>query len=652
MRPMGQSTVVQRGLTVGRTRQRICARAARALAFLLATSVPAAAAQVDVQFDRAPVHEVLRVLAEAEGINLIVDQGVTGEISMTARGMDARAAMELVTAVRGLHLEQIGNTIIVTTAPTGLSGRSAQPEGASLNFTQRPVGEVLQALAARAGWNLIAQGPLDQEITAWLEGMDPVEALQLVAGAAGLDYQLAGRVLYVKGTTPSPGVRIAVHRLDHVESDRAKELVDVFLPGVRAEVDPATRTLVVQGSEAQLEEAAAFLRSLDKPLPQVLVEARILDVEVDALRALGVEWPEKTVFTGSGASGVLVLDWDPAQLSAALQLLQEQGYSQVLASPKISAVDGQTARMLIGERRPIVTEITDSEGRVFQQVEYIDVGIMLEILPTIAADGSITLDIRTEVSAVDDPSARFPAVRTREATSTVRVQDGRPLIIGGLIQEEERERLRGIPVLSQMPVLGSLFGRRTRENVQTETIIVLVPHVVKAEPGAPLAQTGSAIESTQELVRSLGVPVLSRPEREPGSMAVSIDLLTVSHPAAELQLEREDGRLGYISRIYASTGEYSGAWSVGAAVRYYLAGRDLRPGLRPWIDGGAEYAAPLHDKPTVVYTAGAGFQLELGDNAILELYARFQHPDRPGGLDGLPGRALRNFLSMKLGWRY
>src|SRR5690606_9213522 len=172
------------------------------------------------------------------------------------------------------------------------------------------------------------------------------------------------------------------------------------------------------------------------------------------------------------------LTWDPAQLQATLRSLAERGRSKVLASPKISAVDDETARMLIGDRVPIVTEHTDSEGRVLQSVEFIDVGIVLETEPSVASDGAVTLDIRTEVSSVVDPASRFPTVRTREATTRVRVQDGQPLIIGGLIQEEERERLSGIPYLNELPVLGSIFGRRVNENVQTETLIILIPHVI------------------------------------------------------------------------------------------------------------------------------------------------------------------------------
>lgn len=677
----------------------------------LVGSPPVAGAEVDVSFDRAPVHEVLRVLAQAEGVNLIVDQGVVGEVTINARGMEAREAIELVAAVRGLHVEQVGNTLIVSATPTGISGRMAQPAASRLNFTQRPVREVVQALAERAGWNLISEVPLDQEITAWLEGIEPVEALRLVAGAAGLRYQLVDRVLHIKGSAPPSLERTAIRRLDHVAVAKAKELMEAFYPDVRVEVDPDTRSLAVRGPEGQMAEVEGFLDSLDTPRPQVLVEARILDVDVRALRSLGVEWfgeSGEVGFSATWTPSPYVFEWDPVALEATLELLEEQGYSQVLASPKISAVDREVAHMLIGERRPVVTEFTDPDGRIFQEVEYHEVGIVLQIEPTIAADGSVLLEIHTEVSSVLDPEADIPTFRTREATSTVRVLDGRPLIIGGLIQEEERESLRGIPFLNQLPLVGGIFGRRTTDLVQKETIIVLVPHIVNPEavavaavpgpagpgagaqagpvgagavagpgagsqgsphpgsqatslpgsqgtprPGSPAAaQPGSQIAETREIARSLGRQVFSRPGREREGLALAIDLSSLQRSSAEMQLEREQGNLSVISRLYASTGSSGGAWSLGAAFRYYLSGDWPSQSFTPWVEAGADYAWPLQAKPMFVYSAGAGVRLGLGEQGLLELYARHQEPGRKDGLAGLPGRREKQTIGVRMGWRY
>lgn len=619
------------------------------------------AAEIDFRFDRAPVHEVLRVLAEAEGINLIVDDGVDGEVSMSARGLSPREAIELVAALRGLYLEEVGNTLIVSTEPKGLSAKLGRAES-SYNFTQRPAGEVLQALARRAGWNLIAETRLDREVTAWIDGMDDVEALRLVAKAAGLSYQLIDGVLYVKepDSNENEQVQIAIHRLDHVSPTRAGELVRAFVPGVHVEVDEATRSVIVSGTRRDLAEVADLIGSFDTARPQVLVEARILEVAVDALESLGIEWSQLITFAGSGTPATFQMDWNPAQLEATLRMLAERGRSKVLASPKISAVDDESARMLIGDRVPIVTEHTDPEGRITQTVEYLDVGIVLEIEPRIASDGSVTLDIRTEVSSVADPTSRFPTVRTREATSRVRVQDGRPLIIGGLIQEEERERMSGIPYLNQLPIVGSLFGRRVTENVQTETLIILIPHIVhdKGESRAGERTVGrdARSERTARELEALEAGPLSRLQPVAGSkdrpLTVSVELLTLGDQATEVQIERESARTSLISRLYAGIDNGRAAWSVGGAFRLYAGDEGPAPYMRPWVDGGLEYASTTDDVPVWVFTAGAGLKMSIGDGGMVEFYARRQEPSRESAFSGLPGRSTPNLLGLKLGWRY
>src|SRR5690606_8651404 len=120
-------------------------------------------------------------------------------------------------------------------------------------------------------------------------GMDHVEALRLVAASAGLRYQLTGGVLHITGTVADGGNDlIAIYRLDHVDVQRARALLEVFVPSARVESDPATSSVIAMGSREILENVAAFLKGFDQPKPQVLVEARILEVGVDALDALGV----------------------------------------------------------------------------------------------------------------------------------------------------------------------------------------------------------------------------------------------------------------------------------------------------------------------------------------------------------------------------
>ena len=251
--------------------------------------------------------------------------------------------MELVAAVRGLHLEQVGNTLVVSTEPKGLSAVEEVLAGPGMRFTRRPVGEVIQALSDRAGWNLISEVPLDGEVTAWLDGMDYVEALRLVASAAGLRYQLVDRVLHIKdGRADELHERVAIHRLDHVDPEKAKELVESCArrTGRRGYEDVQSCCAWFSGRARGGRGVSARVRhrpSASARRGPHFGSGRGRDDDVGS-RMVGT-----VAFGGAGTPTAWELTWNPAALQATLRSLAERGRSKVLASPKISAVDGEPA---------------------------------------------------------------------------------------------------------------------------------------------------------------------------------------------------------------------------------------------------------------------------------------------------------------------
>ena len=621
------------------------------------------AGPVDVELDRAPVADVLRLLAAAGGVSLIVDESVSGELTLSLRGMEALDAIELIASMRGLSLERVGQALLVSRAPLTLVGRVPAEESQALIFTQTPVSEIVARLAERAGWNLVIDVPLDRQITAWVEGMPYVDALRVVADAAGLRYHLVDRVLRIQGyvETQSP-LATAIYRLDHVSPSAATQYLTAYVEGVQAQADTASRSVIVRGTAQALARVEEFLRAFDTAKPQVLVEARILEVATDALRDLGAEWSQWPAFTGATSSpGAVAMNWDVTQLQAVLRTLAEQGRSRVLASPRISSVDGEQARMLIGDRVPIVTESVDSEGRVSESVEFLEVGILLEIVPTIAADDSVTLQIRTEVSSVADPTARFPNVRTREAATRVRVQNGRPLVIGGLIQDAERERMRGLPLLSNFPLLGSLFGRRVTETEQTEMVIILIPHIVREEGVDAVADTGvgSAGALSGAVTADPGSPewhaeAESRLAATYGHRGhddvVAADLTLASDEAIEVHLERQSHFGGMYTRLYGSWSVDDPALGIGAGFRLYAGGPD-RP-VRPWLEVGGEYLTrQASDIEATLLSGGVGLQLNFTDRVLLDVYASAHRSSQDLAWHLIPGRSATQ-VGVRLGWRY
>src|SRR5690606_30170717 len=127
----------------------------------------------------------------------------------------------------------------------------------------------------------------------------------------------------------------------------------------------------------------------------------------------------------------------------------------------VAAVEDHAADILIAERSPIVVESRDSDGQVSQSVEFIEAGIRLELIPSVDRDDYITLDIFTEVSSVTQwTSAGLPELRTREVRTRVRVRDGQPLVIGGLVEQSQKAEEESLQFLGELPLVGGLFGDR------------------------------------------------------------------------------------------------------------------------------------------------------------------------------------------------
>ena len=218
-----------------------------------------------------------------------------------------------------------------------------------------------------------------------------------------------------------------------------------------------------------------FLSEFDQPLPQVVLEVWVQEMTSNALKDLGIEWRGVPSVSGGDAPVFLELEWTPWDLILALRVLEEKGEAKLLANPKISTLSGQPARIFVGDRVPVV--LKNEDGSSF--VSFLESGINLRVTPRISDDEYVTILVQPEVSTfVWRTETDYPQIRTREAETTVRVKDGQPFVLGGLLQDEEHELVSGIPFLSQLPVLGKLFQWRDTKQSQTEMTIIVIPRII------------------------------------------------------------------------------------------------------------------------------------------------------------------------------
>ena len=180
-------------------------------------------------------------------------------------------------------------------------------------------------------------------------------------------------------------------------------------------------------------------------------------------------------------------------LQAALYAQIAKGEGRIVSKPRIAAQSGGSAKIVTGDALPILTSIALSGvNAVQQQVQYVNVGVTLQIAPRVSDDGMVTSHVFAVVSSVTGFSQGYPTISQREASTSATVRDGESFVIGGLAQASDLKHRTKLPIVGDMPVLGTLFDAENSTSSKTDLYIVVTPHVVRGrDPMPPALQTGA-----------------------------------------------------------------------------------------------------------------------------------------------------------------
>ncbi|NMB21563.1 MAG: type II secretion system protein GspD [Firmicutes bacterium] len=508
------------------------------LVTLLIGSV-AMASELDLQFDDVPFAQIYRMLGESQGLNVLVDPSVQGRGTFGLQGVSFEEALDLISLHSGYTYRLEGRTLLVsgkepvqeekvkeiryvsTTALTPeevfdglalimprsdvyvqqggglvvlqgtletldraealLTKLDASKAAKPTITTDRSVLQIFKELSANMGLNLVADPALEQKrVFLNVVNQTPDELIAQIQQLVPLKVERTESTLMVASLADLSTERIKVYRLNYANPEATQSALTTLVPEGNVRIDEDRKSVIVRGTEMQLAEVDLFMIDFDTPLPQVVLEVWVQEMSTEALKNLGVEWKGLPSFSGGDAPVFFELQWEPWELILALRALEDAGDAKLLASPKIATLSGQEARIFVGDRVPIVLD--DKEGE--RSIHFLESGINLRVTPRISDDGYVTILVRPEVSTfIWRTDTDFPQIRTREAETTVRVKDGQPIVLGGLLQEQESENISRIPFLSQLPLLGSLFQWKENKNYRTETTIFLIPRIVDGDHG-------------------------------------------------------------------------------------------------------------------------------------------------------------------------
>jgi general secretion pathway protein D len=256
-------------------------------------------------------------------------------------------------------------------------------------------------------------------------------------------------------------------------------------------VDRRLNAIILTGSASLVEQLRAFIATIDIPVDSVLLDTEILELNENAAKNVGIDFApggNQLVASGSltipsnstSSSGVATT---PSTVTLAAQLYAEidKGNGRILSRPRILAESGQQASILTGDAIPIITSVvvTGSSALTSQQVNYVNVGVDLQIAPRVSSDGFVTTHIYCEVSSVEGYVQGIPEISQRTASTITTVKDGQPFVIGGLLQTTELRSLAKLPFIGDLPLIGSLFQHIDNSYQKTDLYVVVIPHIIR-----------------------------------------------------------------------------------------------------------------------------------------------------------------------------
>jgi general secretion pathway protein D len=400
----------------------------------------------------------------------------------------------------------------------------------TLHLSDASARTVFQSIARSAGVDVLFDPGIgaDRKVSVALTEVSARTAFDRVAALHGLAWRLLDpRTVLVYDDAPVPRgdhqpLQVKGYRLQHGDVRVAAASLRTVLKFRDIMIDDKLNMLVVRDTAEALALADRLVALHDVPEPEVVLEVEVLEVSARLLQELGIEWPAQLSLaplpvhlnrgTGLPFDPLLpttardLLPATPGRLSATLgqmALSARNGHSDVntLASPRIRTRSREKARILVGERVPNISATATATGFVSENINYVDVGLKLEVEPQVFAGDEIVIRIALEVSSITERvqtrAGTFAyRIGTRNAQTVLRLKDGENQVLAGLVQDEDVRDRASVPGLADLPLVGRLFGHRSSTRGKSEIVLSITPRLVRGiaagGPGRTQFDAGTA----------------------------------------------------------------------------------------------------------------------------------------------------------------
>ena len=390
----------------------------------------------------------------------------------------------------------------------------------SLEFRDAALRQVFDALSKGSGLNFIFDKDVRPDVRVSISVKDV-----LIENAIDLllePNQLAGKVLNENTLLIFPGTAAKIREyqdlvirsfyLENADVKQTQNLIKTMLKTKDTFIDEKLNLLVIRDTPDVIRLAENLISVQDHAEPEVVLEIEVMEILRTRLSQIGITFPNQWQLNSRGVTG--------PPIPGTLDLRSERGDSNLLSNPRIRVRNREKARILIGNRIPVISSVVTpnvSAPVITDNIQYLDVGLKLEVEPNIHMDGSVMIKMSLEVSTLGDQVTSKNGtvafrVGTRNAATVLQLKDGETQTLMGLIQDDEIDRASRIPGLGEIPVLGRLFSNNRTDGQKTEIVLTITPRIVRNIP-RPTLNTAALWSGTETNFRTAR-PLLNLPEPE------------------------------------------------------------------------------------------------------------------------------------------
>ena len=443
--------------------------------------------------------EVLKTLAAKGDMNIVVGANVRGRVTMFLKDVDVKEAFEIILAANNLASDKRGDILYVMTERDFEQiygrkyGEKKEVKIIQLKYAKAvEINKALSQIKTKIGKIIIDEGSNTVVI---------IDAPEALAQAAGL-----------VETLDKPTSTMMFELSYAAVADIKEKIEPVLTKSVGSiQVDERTNKILITDLKDRMGEIEKIISAFDAKSQQVLIDAKIIEITLTDEYRLGIDWEavitefqdtlknpisvqSSFAFADAGlfttGAELLVGNFGSGGDALLIQALKTIGDANTLSNPRITVLNNEEAKILIGTSEPYAVTTTTQSGDVATtgtEVAFVDVGVKLHVTPTINRNKFITMKIKPEVSSTGTPytygenSTQVPRVSTTQAETSVMIKDGHTIIIAGLISDDRSDATNEVPFLGSIPLIGLMFKNSLKSVQKKELAIFLTPHIISGE---------------------------------------------------------------------------------------------------------------------------------------------------------------------------